>query len=75
MVKDLTNAQTCAYVAGLTASADAVTSNTFVAYEGATGIVGEKITNKLSKQLRMVNFSFLKIVQAMLLSSMTLIHL
>lgn len=58
--KDLTNAQTCAYVAGLTASADAVTSNTFVAYEGATGIVGEKNHEQAVKAIKNGEFFFSK---------------
>lgn len=58
--KNLTNAQTCAYVAGLTASADAVTSNTFVAYEGATEIVGEKNHEQAVKAINNGEFFFSK---------------
>ncbi len=40
--KELTNAQATAWVAGATAGASYVESNTYRVYEGATGIVGAK---------------------------------
>lgn len=40
--KELTISQACAWVAGVTAAADKVTSNTYIEYEGATDVVGLK---------------------------------
>ena len=40
--KSLTNAQACAWVAGVTAAASCTKSNTYTVYEGATDIVGAK---------------------------------
>ena len=58
--KELSNAQACAYVAGLTASADSVTSNTYVAYEGATDIVGEKTHEEAVAAINNGEFFFSK---------------
>lgn len=40
--KSLTDAQACAWVAGVTAAASCTKSNTYTVYEGATDIVGAK---------------------------------
>ena len=40
--KELTISQACSWVAGVTAAADKVTSNTYIEYEGATDVVGLK---------------------------------
>lgn len=58
--KELTHAQACAFVAGITASADYVTSNTYKAYEGATDIVDEKTYEEAEAAVKNGEFFFVK---------------
>lgn len=56
--KELTTAQACAYIAGLSAASDAITSNTGVLYDGATDIVGEKTHEEAEISLKKGEFFF-----------------
>ncbi|MDO4301642.1 MAG: phage tail sheath subtilisin-like domain-containing protein [Clostridia bacterium] len=58
--KELTHAQACAYVAGLTAAADEVTSNTYAAYDDATDIVDEKTHEEAVAAINNGEFFFSK---------------
>lgn len=58
--KKLTHAQACAFVAGISASADYVTSNTYKVYEGATDIVDEKTYEKAVEAVKKGEFFFVK---------------
>lgn len=58
--KKLTHAQACAYVAGMTAAADYVTSNTYVEYEGATDIVDPKTYEQSVAAVKNGEFFFTK---------------
>lgn len=54
----LTVAQTCAWVAGVTAAATKTESNTYVEYEGAIGIVGEKTNDEAVLAIKNGEFFF-----------------
>ncbi len=56
--RDLTNAQACAWVAGVTAGADKVTSNTYVVVEGATHVVGLKTNEEAIEAINDGEFFF-----------------
>lgn len=56
--KTLTIAQTCAWVAGATAAASKTESNTYVEYEGAIGIVGEKTNEEATLAIQNGEFFF-----------------
>ena len=56
--RDLTNAQACAWVAGVTAGADKVTSNTYVVVEGATHVVGLKTNEEAIEAITNGEFFF-----------------
>lgn len=58
--KELTHAQACAYVAGLTAAADEVTSNTYAAYGDAIDIVDEKTHEEAVAAINNGEFFFSK---------------
>ena len=56
--QELTNAQACAWVAGATAGADKTTSNTYVAVEGATDVVGLKTNEEAIEAISNGEFFF-----------------
>ncbi|MDD2979529.1 MAG: phage tail sheath family protein [Hespellia sp.] len=56
--QELTIAQTCAWVAGVTAAATKTESNTYVEYEGAIGIVGEKTNEEATLAIQNGEFFF-----------------
>lgn len=56
--QELTNAQACAWVAGATAGADKTTSNTNVAVEGATDVVGLKTNEEAIEAISNGEFFF-----------------
>lgn len=56
--KSLTAAQTCAWVAGVTAAASKTESNTNVGYEGAVGIVGIKTNEEAVLAIKNGEFFF-----------------
>ena len=56
--QELTNAQACAWVAGATAGADKVTSNTYAVVEGATNVVGLKTNEEAVEAITNGEFFF-----------------
>ncbi len=56
--KQLTMAQSCAWVAGVTAAASKTESNTYVEYSGATGIVGKKTNEEAVLAIKNGEFFF-----------------
>jgi len=56
--RELTKAQTCAWVTGATAGASKTQSLTYLEYEGATGIVGAKTSDEAVEAVRNGEFFF-----------------
>ncbi len=56
--KALTTAQVCAFVAGITAAASKTTSNTYMVYDGATGIVAPKSNEQAVAAIKNGEFFF-----------------
>lgn len=56
--KELSVSQTCAWVAGVTAAATKVQSNTYVEYKGATGIIGGKTHEAAEAAIKNGEFFF-----------------